>query len=573
MPLPNILEFIGTNITQRKFQQAMDKLLNFTDELDKRQSATANGYYKSYATLAAANADIANIPFGTSVKVLSAENGGDYYKAGESSTSLTKSAYDPELFSKNYIDSIAAPINEVLDKNSEQNLDESVDKNLNVYRYTDKDGGLHLAGLDESVQESFAQVKEQNKNIPTTTKDNILNSFEDSIGNVVAYIDTESNLNLVNDIIIKGKSLTQHIKNQDNQMRFQNILSNREKIKNLIPIAEKSEDSLIKRMPAAIKTPTGLVYFYHKQVIGYDGDNTGSELWKAILSIDSNLNVSVKSRELFLAPDEPRGIVKHPMLGRTSDNRIILIFEKRLETSDFYTRYQCFSSDEGLTFTQPMALAYAGINPAGSSNSALGTTGTIVTAKNGRLIVPMYTAGGACYCIYSDDDGATWTYSGWVDTTKVSGFEPGISLDLDNNLVMDVRPKAATYRLKAKSIDNGETWQAITTQQVPTSTNQGAIFCDKDIGLMIQANNANQAFSRTKYSLFLSYDNCQTYPFVYMPFAPLWYGGYSQIIKWSDGIYIISIEYADSFIDVNKNENAGLLILSLSEVLAHVSRN
>lgn len=29
MPLPNIIEFIGTNITQRKFQQAQEKLLNY----------------------------------------------------------------------------------------------------------------------------------------------------------------------------------------------------------------------------------------------------------------------------------------------------------------------------------------------------------------------------------------------------------------------------------------------------------------------------------------------------------------------------------------------------------------
>lgn len=94
MPLPNILEFIGTNITQRRFQQAMEKLLGFTDELDKRQAATANGYYKSYVTLSAANADIANIPLGVSVKILSAENGGEYYKQTSNATTLTKSPYD-----------------------------------------------------------------------------------------------------------------------------------------------------------------------------------------------------------------------------------------------------------------------------------------------------------------------------------------------------------------------------------------------------------------------------------------------------------------------------------------------
>lgn len=59
-------------------------------------AAKSSGYYKSYATLASANADIAKIPFGTSVKVLSATDGGEYYKATSNATMLTKSEYDPE---------------------------------------------------------------------------------------------------------------------------------------------------------------------------------------------------------------------------------------------------------------------------------------------------------------------------------------------------------------------------------------------------------------------------------------------------------------------------------------------
>ncbi len=105
MPLPNILEFAGTNVTQRKFQLAQGKLLNFVGELDSRLAATANGYFKSYPSLADANADIANIPLGVSVKVLSAENGGDYYKVFSESTSLTKSDYDPLTQAKAYADS------------------------------------------------------------------------------------------------------------------------------------------------------------------------------------------------------------------------------------------------------------------------------------------------------------------------------------------------------------------------------------------------------------------------------------------------------------------------------------
>lgn len=115
MPLPNILEFIGNNVTQAGFKAAQEKLLNFlsgeaatkvelsaavTPKADKTYvdsalSSFQNGAIKTYPTLSAANADIANIALNTKVSVLSAEDGGDYYKAASDATSLTKSAYDP----------------------------------------------------------------------------------------------------------------------------------------------------------------------------------------------------------------------------------------------------------------------------------------------------------------------------------------------------------------------------------------------------------------------------------------------------------------------------------------------
>ena len=114
MPLPNILEFIGNNVTQAGFKTALEKLLNYlniegatkseltaavTPKADKTYVDTAlvsfqNGAVKTYPTLAAANADIANIALNTKVSVLSAEDGGDYYKATANATSLTKSPYD-----------------------------------------------------------------------------------------------------------------------------------------------------------------------------------------------------------------------------------------------------------------------------------------------------------------------------------------------------------------------------------------------------------------------------------------------------------------------------------------------
>ena len=122
MALPNILEFIGTNISQRKFQEAQEKLLNYlgievptktelnseisklnnaiTPKADKIYVDTAlagftNGVSKFYSTLALANADITNITIKDKVDIGEIANGGTWYKATAGATSLTKSPYDP----------------------------------------------------------------------------------------------------------------------------------------------------------------------------------------------------------------------------------------------------------------------------------------------------------------------------------------------------------------------------------------------------------------------------------------------------------------------------------------------
>lgn len=64
-------------------------------------STTANKYY---STLAAANADIANIALNQSVTIGEEANGGLWYKATAEATSLTKSDYDPLRQAKSYAD-------------------------------------------------------------------------------------------------------------------------------------------------------------------------------------------------------------------------------------------------------------------------------------------------------------------------------------------------------------------------------------------------------------------------------------------------------------------------------------
>lgn len=73
--------------------------------LEYLQQATSGGYFKSYLTLAQANADIANIPLNATVKVMSATEGGDYFKDVAGATTLTKSPYDLEKIFNGQIDS------------------------------------------------------------------------------------------------------------------------------------------------------------------------------------------------------------------------------------------------------------------------------------------------------------------------------------------------------------------------------------------------------------------------------------------------------------------------------------
>ncbi|MCJ0927928.1 GDSL-type esterase/lipase family protein [Acinetobacter lwoffii] len=73
----------------------------YVDDVVGAISTDAN---KQYATLAAANADIANIVVGRNVFISEAINGGYWYKATSEATSLTKSAYDPLTQAKSFAD-------------------------------------------------------------------------------------------------------------------------------------------------------------------------------------------------------------------------------------------------------------------------------------------------------------------------------------------------------------------------------------------------------------------------------------------------------------------------------------
>ncbi|WP_111854810.1 SGNH/GDSL hydrolase family protein [Acinetobacter oleivorans] len=126
MPLPNLAEIIGSTVTKGGFRDVMGKLHQYlgnevptkselTNAVSDKVTQTyvnnalasfQNGALKTYPTLAEANADIANIALNTKVEVLSASDGGSYYKASSGATTLTKSPYDPKTAVLAYVDNV-----------------------------------------------------------------------------------------------------------------------------------------------------------------------------------------------------------------------------------------------------------------------------------------------------------------------------------------------------------------------------------------------------------------------------------------------------------------------------------
>ncbi|WP_288404539.1 SGNH/GDSL hydrolase family protein [uncultured Acinetobacter sp.] len=193
MPLPNILEFIGNNVTQAGFKAAQEKLLNFlsgeaatkvelsaavTQKADKTYVDNAlsefqGGSTKFYVTLAEANADIANImPKLTTdnvkdlVNIGEVANGGVWYKASSSATSLTKSPYDPRIQAKQYTD---VKINELgvdhTDSTEEYSVQTVDEDGIRTWLEADGKGEptkyaaeviCNKVGVEHSTQENFS---------------------------------------------------------------------------------------------------------------------------------------------------------------------------------------------------------------------------------------------------------------------------------------------------------------------------------------------------------------------------------------------------------------------------------
>ncbi|RDF39041.1 sialidase family protein [Acinetobacter baumannii] len=540
-----------------------------------------SGGWKFYSTeselLATAPEVVPSVGYAADTKKLYKWNGTVWIDEGQS----------PLALANKYADDLFGPLAGLLSTVNAEPLEVGEDVDGMVYRLVYADGSVAYAG--SKIAFKNWQIESRDLPYPFINLDSEENVTFYQSDDGVFHLPTDIRFNGNTSLIESLQSLlnsvsSERIYKKNAGQAYSQILLNRiparSEFTSVMTLAESN--GLINRMMSGVRVSTGLFLVWHQKTKPeYDGDSSGSAFWCGFADIDSDYNITVRDKKMFIYPDTDAGIIKHPHLGRTKDNRLILVYEKSIgkveETEEKkvdYIKYVRYSSDEGVTWTDPVLLTFKN-EPPTNAQKALGTTSVVIKLATGRLIVALYSISGHCGCIYSDDDGLSWSYSKtWIFDPNW-GYEPSIALDSNNDLIMSIRPRTNNpmFAAFAKSTDAGVTWSLMHKDRVVSVTNQSYLMYDETIGVHLESHDINPENKRTNFRISLSYDDGYTFPLTYSPFPEDKYVGYTQLIRWADGVYLLLFEYNDTWISVNQNEQLGIQLLTISEVINNVSRN
>ncbi|WP_081410060.1 exo-alpha-sialidase [Acinetobacter indicus] len=504
MPLPDIKEFTGTNITQRKFQEAQGKLLEFVDEIDQRQAATANGYYKSYATLAAANADIANIPLGVSVKVLSDEEGGEYYKAISGATSLTKSPYDPLTISK-------AAIEEKII--FEDGLDIAVLEDANgksVYRIK-KDGKIYIVGLGSDIASS---INDLNSLMAVTDSENLI-ELHDINGNKTIIQNKKGELILptIGNLTLALKDLAENSKNNELNLKNAHLsgkyadyvltenMQNFEHTDYLLKASEVHAMGIFPHGVSLLRIPAITRIGKNKYLLFFEARQSWDDFGRnsqgvATVTVEETTGVASVSNvqclhAAFTDSENKLRTFMNACAVKLDSGRIICLYVRRYGSTE-HQLYKRYSDDDGVNWSE-----YEDIT------SVKGSTGWNVLCPcsqglvkrhgqhKGRIIFPLWHSG-TTYAqmqfrsgyIYSDDNGETWNLGEFAD--YASANEVQCAEDLNGDLLFSIRlenrnpPKVlARHSDLTKEYSGVKSNKALTNEIIMSGLIQGENQFDK----------------------------------------------------------------------------------------------
>ena len=569
-----------------------------TDDKITTLSSTTYAGHKGYAALVLAQAAQASLPANTLVEVT---NDSDSTKNGVylwNGTTLTKSTYDPLTLAKAdaTTKANAAEVNAKTYADNTKTAKSVVDNNTGTGQILvvsdadgksvvniDNTGAVFLAGETKSVQDQLKINTIVYKDATTRTTQQTVDSTgvatscqtldgNQYLPNLDYSVQTEIK-RLKSRLIAQSAlfSLSQTQMNLAAQV-FKFANSQVQDVRKLAVIADYAETNTVQRTPAILQVDSKtLLYMWGGAISGYSGDAEGVKLYKRLLTINSDYSVTAKeSRVLVASPTADKGVSKHPMLGKTANGRIILVYDERENTTVNYSQYIRFSDDGGQTFTDKTQLPS---HPTITANTALGTTGKILTTKTGRLLIPMYSTKGDIWICYSDDNGQTWNHG-----ASINGFgfaEPAIAFDSGDNILVSIRQDGGSDNKKslAKSTDNGQTLTLVGfIDDLTSNPCASSLLYDSDFKMHLHGTPklSHIAARRYKYQIQISFDDGINFVLAIQPFDTEYYIGYSHIIKLAKGVYAVALEGLTYNVTTNARESSGLFIFNLKEGLQNV---
>ncbi|MGV5004813.1 sialidase family protein [Acinetobacter variabilis] len=559
----------------------------------EEEAKKSGGYFKRYTSLAAANADIDNIPVNSVVKVTDAVDGGDYEKAAAGATSLTKSQYDQLEQSISYTDE---KVNGLDSRIKKESFDESaylykfIDSSENIIGYVLNDGQIFWSGLKDSIQAHI-------NSLVSKVSEGIGDDFHllDDVGNRVFSILSNGEVY----IPLLEKSLQETILNRDDVESFDSDFPNpgflinyvdlnantvgepkerlesfklkvkSENIKKIKGVSAKygREGTTIQRIPALLKlSETKVLMLFNSGMHGYDGDATGAKMYQQTITINSG-ELSFSDIKLFHQVNDlyPAGVVKHAQLCKLSDNRVCCLFEVNAQSSFKYKQYVCYSSDDGETWTNPVEVIFNNAN--GSDSITWSTDSKTLVLGSGRLIQAIYLRNQhKVASAYSDDNGLTWTLSPYIQSPTGTWHTESTFVQLpDGTIKFWFRDESNPgFKRIYISSDDGETltYAGNANFSCPPCQASSVIFEDGVIVLATPTNPNN----RNKFRLMFSFDDGETFPIKTILAEDLNFFAYSSLIKINETTLLCAVEgnWGSGAVSTNTSEDLGVFLINLS---------
>lgn len=550
---------------------------------------------KTYATVAAANADIANITVNQSVWVSSAIEGGLYEKKTAGATSLTKSAFDPVMQAKAdaTTKASAAEANaKVFATNEALNATSMLQKTSvsNLHEFADSEGGI-VAALSSSGEFEAQDFKTESGNLNTLTK---IVSQQEIAGYTHAFVDSDGNVvfGIKQDGTVVGSStaaglseLRAGILSSDDMntigLNLDAKLFAETNLNFEVDVALYGADGTkSQRMPLVVQTAKNEVAVIYHQ-LGQDGtDQSYVSLVQRFVTFDLVAKTATVSGTTQIIGDAINSsLVYHGANAIQLKNGSWL-----LTYGHGGKQYKMVSTDKCRTWSTPVTIVDDADLKHGVANGLVRINGG---QFNNRLVLALWggtvgsNIGDNVGCFYSDDEGITWVKGGIIHSTDFgSGVdainEVTVAVDASNNLIFAIRnegyaadPVATLDKvIFAISKDGGLTLEKYGEPRFDASACQMSILqfapsVYSAVPKIIMAQPTIGGFTRRRFRIRTSYDNLQTLSAEYAPFSDTLDIAYSSMCKVNDSVIAFAYEQGGT----NTSQSVKLKFLNLAEII------